>query len=226
MKEQREAFNRLLQLGEGYEAAKLALSFARRAAEAVQGAIVERIRADKEQTAERVTELSGLIADGSRPASTRRVWELELAQLKARTFGATTDERKAFDAEMTAAQDAADDLSRLQREIRETIQTANGAITELRAQTLGDPCSGLWGIGSKVTAKPFRRYAGRWAHDRTATAFPAFSHRRDPSGGVGTHERGTRPRFGAGGLFPGRAGRPGGAARADLRTLGRTVPTV
>lgn len=155
MKEQREAFNRLLQLGEDYEAAKLALSSARRAAEAVQGAIAERIRADKEQTAERMTELSGLIADGSRPASARRVWELELAQLKARTFGATPDERKEFDAEMTAAQDAADDLSRLQREIREAIQTVNVAIAELRAQTLGDPCSGLWGDWLESDRKAF-----------------------------------------------------------------------
>lgn len=155
MKEQREAFNHLLQLGEDYEAAKLALSSARRAAEAVQGAIAERIRADKEQTDERVAELSGLIADGSRPASARRVWELELSQLKARTFGATPDEVAAFDAEMSAAQEAAGDLNRLQREIREAIQTVNGAITELRAQTLGDPCTGLWGNWLESDRKAF-----------------------------------------------------------------------
>lgn len=155
MREQREAFNRLLQLGEDYEAAKLALSSARRAAEAVQGAIAERIRADKVQADERAAELERLVRDGSRPVSARRVWELELSQLKARTFGATPDERKAFDAEMTAAQDAADDLRRLQREIREAIQTVNEVVTELRAQTLGDPCSGLWSSWLESDRKAF-----------------------------------------------------------------------
>lgn len=155
MKEQREAFTHLLQLGEDYQTAKLALSSARRAAEAVQGAIAERIRADKAQTDERVDELSGLIADGSRPASARRVWELELSKLKARTFGATQDELKAFDAEMTAAQEAVDDLKRLQREIRKAIQTVNRAITELRAQTLGDSCTGLWGAWLEDDRKAF-----------------------------------------------------------------------
>lgn len=117
MKEQREAFNHLLQLGEDYQAAKLALSSARRSAEAIQGAVTERIRADKAQTAERVAGLERLVRDGSRPASARRVWELELSQLKARTFGATPDEVAAFDAEMAAAGEAVGDLNRLQREM-------------------------------------------------------------------------------------------------------------
>lgn len=155
MKAQKEAFNRLLQLGEDYEAAKLALSSARRAAEAVQGAVAERIKADKAQTGERVAELSGLISDGSRPVSVRRVWELELAQLKARTFGANPDEVAAFDAEMSAAHETVGDLNRLQREIREAVQTVNGAIAELMAQTLGDPCTGLWGNWLESDRKAF-----------------------------------------------------------------------
>ncbi len=144
MKAQREVFDRLLQLGDDYEAAKLALSSTQRAAEALREAVAERFQADKAQTAERVAELESLIADGRRPASACRVWELELTQLKNRTFGATTDEVAAFNGELAAAQEAIGDLNRLQREIREAIHAVNGAITELRAQTLGDPSTGLW----------------------------------------------------------------------------------
>ena len=35
-------------------------------------------------------------------------------------------------------------MRRLQGKIREAISAVNGAITELRAQTLGDPVTGLW----------------------------------------------------------------------------------
>lgn len=144
MKAQREAFNRLLQLGEDYKAARLAFSAAECGAKAIREAVAERIEADKKQTDERVAELSELIADGSRPTSARRVWEIELDKLKGRTFGATPDEVAAFDGEMAAAQAAIEDLGRLQREIREAIQTVNKAVAELRAQTLGDPNTGLW----------------------------------------------------------------------------------
>lgn len=145
MKKQREAFNHLLQLGEDYQAAKLALSSAQRAAEAIRAAVAERIEADRAQTAERVAELERMVQDGSRPASARRVWEQELSRLQGRMFNATPDEVAAFDTEMSAAREAVEDLNRLQREIREAIQTVNGAIAELRAQTLGDPSTGLWG---------------------------------------------------------------------------------
>lgn len=155
MKEQREAFDRLLQLGEDYQAAKLALSSAQRAAEAIRAVVAERIEADRAQTGERVAELEHMVEDESRPTSARRVWEMELDQLKARTFGATTGEIGAFDAEMSAAQEAVEDLNRLQREIREAIQTVNGAITELRAKTVGDSCSGLWSSWLESDRKAF-----------------------------------------------------------------------
>ncbi len=155
MKEQREAFNRLLQLGEDYETAKLAFSAAERGAKAIWEAVAARIETDKKQASEREAELSELIADGSRPTSARRVWELELAQLKGRTFGATPDEATAFDGELAAAQEAVEDLGRLQREIREAIQTVNKAVAELRAQTLGDPNTGLWGNWLEGDKKSF-----------------------------------------------------------------------
>lgn len=124
--------------------AKAAFTAAEQGAKAIADAVAERIQADRTKTTEREVELEHLVMDGSRPASDRRVWASELDRLKARTFSATPDEVSAFDAELSAAQEAVGDLNRLQGEIRTAIQTVNGAITELRAQTLGDPHSGLW----------------------------------------------------------------------------------
>lgn len=144
MNEQKQKFSHFLTLCDDYAAARLAFSTSERAAEAIRAAVAERIEANRTQTAERVAELERMVQDGSRPASARRVWEQELSKLQGRTFSATPDEAAAFDSEMSAAQEAVEDMNRLQREIRETISAVNGAITELRAQTLGDPVTGLW----------------------------------------------------------------------------------
>lgn len=144
MNEQKQKFSHFLTLCDDYATARLAFSTAERAAESIREAVAERIKAEQAQTAGRVAELERLVQDGSRPASARRVWELEFDQLKARTFSATLDEAAAFDNEVAAAQEAVDDMYRLQGEIREAISAVNGAITELRAQTLGDPVTGLW----------------------------------------------------------------------------------
>lgn len=143
-------------LCDDYQTAKLAFSSAQRAAEDITAAVAERIQADRAQTAERVAELERLVRDGSRPASARRVWEMELAQLQGRTFSATQDEVAAFEAEITMAEEAVQDFHRLQREIREAIQTINEAITELRKQTLGDPATGLWGNRLEGVQKQFK----------------------------------------------------------------------
>lgn len=144
MNEQKQKFSHFLTLCDDYATARLAFTTAERAAEAIQGAVAERIRAAKAQTAERVAELERMVQDGSRPASACRVWRQELDRLRGRTFSATPDEAAAFDTEMAAAQEAVEDMRRLQGEIREAISAVNGAITELRAQTLGDPVTGLW----------------------------------------------------------------------------------
>lgn len=144
MNEQKQKFSHFLTLCDDYAAAKLAFSSAERAAASIRAAVAERIEADRTQTAERVAELEGMTADTSRPASARRVREQELDRLRARTFGATPDEAAAFDSEMAAAQEAVEDMNRLQAEIREAISAVNGAITELRSRTLGDPVTGLW----------------------------------------------------------------------------------
>ena len=142
--EQKEKFANFLAFCDDYQAARLAFTTAERAAEAIRAAVAERIEADRTQTAERVTELERMVKDGSRPASARRVWEQELSKLQGRTFSATPDEVAAFDTEMLEAQEAVDDMYRLHGEIREAISAVNGAITELRSQTLGDPATGLW----------------------------------------------------------------------------------
>ena len=143
MNEQKQKFSLFLTLCDDYATAQLAFTTAERAAEAIRAAVAERIEADRTQTAERVTELERMMKDGSRPASARRIWEQELSRLQGQTFGATPDEA-AFDSEMAAAQEAMEDMNRLQGEIREAISAVNGAITELRSQTLGDPVTGLW----------------------------------------------------------------------------------
>lgn len=144
MKEQREKFDRFLQLCEDYQTAKAAFTAAEQGAKAIADAVAERIGADKKQTAERVAELEGLMMDGSRPASARRVWASELDRLKARTFCATPDDVAAFNGEMEAAVEAVSDINRLQREIRAAISSVEAEIKALRAQTLGDPATGLW----------------------------------------------------------------------------------
>lgn len=144
MNEQKQKFSHFLTLCDDYGTAKLAFSTAERAAESIRDAVAERIKAEQAQTAGRMAELERMVQDGSRPASAHRVWEQELSGLQGRTFSATPDEAAAFDSEMSAAQEAVDDMYRLRGEIREAISAANGAITELRAQTLGDPITGLW----------------------------------------------------------------------------------
>lgn len=144
MNEQKQKFSHFLSLCDDYATAKLAFSSAERAAASIRDAVAERIEADRTQTAERVAELEGMTADTSRPASARRVWEQELDRLKARTFGATPDEAEAFNAELSAAQEAADDMYRLQGEIRAAIGDISEAIRELRSKTLGDSATGLW----------------------------------------------------------------------------------
>lgn len=144
MNEQKQKFSHFLTLCDDYETAKLAFSTAERAAESIRDAVAERIKAEQAQTAGRMAELERMVQDGSRPASARRVWEQELSGLRGRTFSATPDETAAFDSEMSAAQEAVDDMFRLQGKIRAAISDINEAIKELRAQTLGDPVTGLW----------------------------------------------------------------------------------
>lgn len=144
MNEQKQKFSHFLTLCDDYATARLAFSTAERAAASIRDAVAERIKAEQKQTAERVTELERMVKDGSRPASARRVWEQELDRLSCRTFSATPDEVAAFDAELSAAQGAIADMCRLQGEIRTAISDINEAIKELRAQTLGDPVTGLW----------------------------------------------------------------------------------
>ena len=143
MNEQKQKFSHFLTLCDDYMAAKLAFSTAQRAAEAIQAAVTERIKADRTQTAERVDELKRMTADSSRPASARRIWQQELSRLQGRTFSATADECAAFDAELSAAQEAVEDMRRIQGEIRAAIGDINEAIKALRADTLGDPLGGL-----------------------------------------------------------------------------------
>lgn len=144
MNEQKKQFGHFLTLCDDYATARLAFTTAERAAESIRDAVAERIKAEQKQTAARIAELKSMIQDKSRPESARRVWEQELGRLKGRTFSATPDEAAAFDSEMSAAQEAVEDMNRLQGEIREAISAVNGAITELRAQTVGDPVTGLW----------------------------------------------------------------------------------
>lgn len=144
MNEQKKQFGHFLTLCDDYATARLAFTTAERAAESIRDAVAERIKAKQKQTAERVAELERMVQDGSRPVSARRVWEQELDRLRGQTFSATHDEAAVFDTEMAAAQEAVEDMNRLQGEIREAISAVNGAITELRAQTLGDPVTGLW----------------------------------------------------------------------------------
>lgn len=151
----RQKMEKFLNLCEDYQTTKSAFTSAEQGAKVIVDAVAERIQADRAQTAERVAELERLIGDGSRPASARKVWELELAQLKARTFSATPDERKAFDAEMLAAQEAVADFGRLQREIREAISGVETEIKKMRAQTLGDPATGLRGNWLEGDRKSF-----------------------------------------------------------------------
>lgn len=144
MNEQKQKFSLFLTLCDDYATAQLAFTTAERAAEAIRAAVAERIKAEKKQTTERLAELERMVKDGSRPESARRIWEQEFDRLLGRTFSATPEETAAFDSEMTAAQEAVEDMNRLQGEIREAVSAVNGAITELRAQTLGDPVTGLW----------------------------------------------------------------------------------
>lgn len=144
MNEQKQKFSHFLTLCDDYETAKFAFSTAEREAESIRDAVAERIKAEQAQTAGRMAELERMVQDGSRPASARRVWEQELGRLKGRTFSATPGEAAAFDTEMSAAQEAVDDMYRLQGEIRAAISDINEAIKELRAQNLGDPATGLW----------------------------------------------------------------------------------
>lgn len=139
MNEQKQKFNDFLTLCDDYATARLSFTTAERAAESIRDAVAE-----QEQIAERVAELECMVQDGSRPASALRIWRQELDRLRGRTFSATPDEAAAFDTEMAAAQEAGEDMRRLQGKIREAISAVNGAITELRAQTLGDPVTGLW----------------------------------------------------------------------------------
>lgn len=145
MNEQKQIFSHFLTLCDDYATARLAFLTAERAAEFIRDAVAERIKAEQKQTAARIAELKSMIQDKSRPESARRVWEQELGRLKGRTFSATPDEAAAFDSEMSAAQEAVDDMYRLQGEIRTAISDINEAIKELRAQSLGDPSTGLWG---------------------------------------------------------------------------------
>lgn len=144
MNEQKQKFSHFLSLCDDYAAAQLAFTTAERAAEAIRAAVAERIEAEKTQSTERLAELERMVKDGSRPASARRIWEQELDRLRGRTFNATPEETAAFNSEMVAAQEAVEDMNRLQGEIREAISAVNGAITELRSKTLGDPVTGLW----------------------------------------------------------------------------------
>lgn len=95
--------------------------------------------------AEREAELERLVMDGRRPASARKVWELELSQLQARTFAAAEEEEKEFDSEMAAAEETKDDLCRLQREIRDASDAVKEAVAALRSKTYGDQQPGLMG---------------------------------------------------------------------------------
>lgn len=140
----RQKMEKFLNLCEDYQTTKSALTAAEQGARAIMDAVATRIETDEKQTAERVAELEHMVEDESRPASARKVWELELSQLQARTFGATPDEVAAFNGEMQVARAAVADLGRLQREIREAISGVETEIKKLRAQTLGDPVTGLW----------------------------------------------------------------------------------
>lgn len=144
MDKQKQKFSHFLTLCDDYATARLAFLTAERAAESIRDAVAERIKAEQKQAAERGAELEHMVKDGNRPASARRVWEQELDRLSCRTFSATPDEVAEFDAEMSAAREAVDDMCRLQGEIRTAISDINEAIKELRAQTLGDPVTGLW----------------------------------------------------------------------------------
>lgn len=151
----RQEMEKFLNLCEDYQTTKSAFTAAEQGAKVIVDTVAERIQADRAQTVARMAELEHLIKDGSRPASARRVWELELSQLQARTFGATPDEVAAFDAEMSAAGEAVADLGRLQREIREAISGVETEIKKLRAQTLEDPFSGLRGNWLEGDRKAF-----------------------------------------------------------------------
>ena len=144
MNEQKAEFAHFLTLCDDYETAKLAYSSAEQAAESIRAAVGERIEDDKKRTAGRVSELGTMIADTSRPASARRVWEQELSRLQGRTFSATPEETAAFDAELSAAWEAVEDMRRLQGEIRAAIGGISEAIRELKGKTLGNPATGLW----------------------------------------------------------------------------------
>lgn len=159
----RQEMEKFLNLCEDYQTTKSAFTSAEQGAKVIVDTVAERIQADRVQTAERVAELERLVRDRSRPVSARRVWELELTQLQARTFCATPDEREAFYAEMLAAQEAVADLGRLQREIRAAISSVEAEIKALRAQTLGDPATGLWENrleGVRKSFKPLCREVG------------------------------------------------------------------
>lgn len=155
MRTEKEKFEHFLTICDDYTTTKRAFNVAHQAAKDIAAAVSERIEAERTRSAERLEELGRMINDTSRPASARRIWQAEFDQLQTRTFCATPDEAAAFDAEMSAAQEAVTDLGRLQREIREAIQTVNGAITELREQTLGDPCTGLWSSWIESDRKTF-----------------------------------------------------------------------
>lgn len=157
MNEQKEKFAHFLTLCDDYVTAKLAFSAAQRGAEAIRAAVAERIEDDKKRTAERVSELETMIADTNRPASARRVWEQELSRLQGRTFSATPDEVAAFNTEIAAAQEAVEDMRRIQGEIRAAIGDVSAAISELRGQTLGDPLGGLREVHIDSARKDFEQ---------------------------------------------------------------------
>lgn len=155
MSTEREKFEHFLTLCDDYETTKQAFKTAEQGAKDISAAVAERIEGEKEQVADRLAELKKMVADTSRPASARRVWQQELSRLQARTFAATEEEE--FDSEIAAAEEAKGDLLRLQREIRDVSDSVKEAIAALRSKTYGDQQPGLMGNWLEGTRKEFDR---------------------------------------------------------------------
>lgn len=153
-------FSTFQQACEDVRVCRQAFDAALRDAQDITDAIQARLLVEKVQTAERIEELEEQQRDLARTETGRRIFSLELAQLRARTFEVSGDESATFEAAMLQAQTALADLGKAQKSVREAIAEVEKEMRRMRHDTLGAQDLELMRRWLDGTQKNFDRLGG------------------------------------------------------------------
>lgn len=136
-------FEHLEQMAADFAATLAAFDTARKETDDIIRATDERLKLDRELTADRVAELTKTANDATRSVTVRRVAAAELEKIGAQEIGTTAEEEAAF-AELMEQQEAAlRDMRTIRQNVRAAIEAATRRLREIRAEILGNSRPGL-----------------------------------------------------------------------------------